>query len=451
MTFPIRELSPYHRNWTICARVTSEPKIREFTAQGGRGGKVFSVDLLDKEGDQIRASFFNDAVTKFASLMEKGKVFTFSKGNIKVADKRFNNLSHPYEITFFSDAMISPAADDVSIQMVKYSFVPLKVLATRALPFTCDVLGVVIGFQAPRQFNSKATNQPLTKAGITVCDETGHSIEVGIWGDQASTLKESDFAGNPVMALKGVRIQEFQGRTGSLSESGTYMVYDGLEAHALKRWWDSEGSSMNACGGITKLTDGMANAGPRNTKLLTLSETRDKTEEVGHEPEYWDAIARLSFVATKNRDGEAVPVMYHGCQEQVERNGRMIACNKKMDRNTCTIHGPSDKSAWRWMPRAQFQDATDTLWLPCFENEFTQIVGKTADMVHALQEKGTKIEKLLRQSYFGGLFRFRLQAKLEEYQGENRPKVRIVAAKPISFAERGRQCLDQIRQLVGDM
>jgi len=450
MAFPIRELSPYHRNWTICARVTSDVKVREFTQ--GRGGKVFSVDLLDRDGDQIRASFFNDAAAKFANILEQGKVFTFSKGNIKVADKRFNNLPHPYEITFFSDAVITPAADDVSIQKQKYSFVPLKVLATRALPFTCDLLGLVVGFQPPRQFNSNKTNQPFTKASITVCDETGYSIEIGVWGDTATTMKESDFAGNPVLALKGVRVQEFQGRTGSLSESGTFQVYDGLEAHALKRWWDSEGSSMASCGGLTKLTDSMGGGGARDsTKTLTLSETRMKTEDIGSQPEYWDTIARLSYVTTKNRDGEAVPIMYNGCQEQREQNGRMIACNKKMDRGSCPLHGPSEKTAWRWMPRAQFQDATDTLWLACFETEFTQVIGKTANMVHDLQEQGHKIEKLLRQSYFSGLFRFRVQAKLEEYQGENKPKVRIVQAKPISFAERGRQCLDQIRQLVGDI
>jgi len=236
MSFPIAELSPYHTKWSIQARVTSEVKIREFSA--GRSGKVFSADLLDRHGDQIRASFFNEAATKFANILEQGKVFTFSKGQLKVANKQFNNLPHPYEITFHADAIIAPCADDFSIQAMKYSFTDLRILSHRALPFVCDVLGIVTAFNAPRKFTSKDGSRNFTKAGVTICDATGHSMDIGIWGDAADKLQESDFAKFPVIAFKGVRIQEYQGRTGSLSESGFFNVYDGAEGEALKKWWE---------------------------------------------------------------------------------------------------------------------------------------------------------------------------------------------------------------------
>lgn len=79
-TFPIREISTYNgRNWTIRGRVTMKSQIRTFTNDRGNG-KVFSIDLLDKDGGEIKASFFNQSVDKFFDLVEAGKIYTFSKG-----------------------------------------------------------------------------------------------------------------------------------------------------------------------------------------------------------------------------------------------------------------------------------------------------------------------------------------------------------------------------------
>ena len=78
--FPIREISTYNgRNWTIRGRVTMESAIRSFTNDRGNG-KVFSVDLLDKDGGEIKGSFFNQSVDKFFDQIESGKIYTFSKG-----------------------------------------------------------------------------------------------------------------------------------------------------------------------------------------------------------------------------------------------------------------------------------------------------------------------------------------------------------------------------------
>jgi len=99
MILPIGEISSYHTKWTIKARVTAKGNIRTFS-KGASTGKVFSVDLLDKEGGEIRATFFNDAVDKFESTLQIGKCYVFSRGNVKIANKQFNPCNHRYEITF---------------------------------------------------------------------------------------------------------------------------------------------------------------------------------------------------------------------------------------------------------------------------------------------------------------------------------------------------------------
>ena len=71
---PINSLNPYSSNkWTIKARVTSKGEVRNWTNARG-AGKLFSVDLLDELGGEIRGTFFNQQVDKFEPLLEKDKV-----------------------------------------------------------------------------------------------------------------------------------------------------------------------------------------------------------------------------------------------------------------------------------------------------------------------------------------------------------------------------------------
>ena len=122
--FPIKEITPYHRSWTIKARVTAKSQVREFNrmSKGGSGGKggagqgqVFSIDLVDKDGGEIRASFFNDAVPKFGKIIEQGKVYIFSKGGVKVSNKAYSQVNHEYELTFEPNSTITPTEDDGEI------------------------------------------------------------------------------------------------------------------------------------------------------------------------------------------------------------------------------------------------------------------------------------------------------------------------------------------------
>ena len=70
---PIGELSPYQTKWMIKGRVTSKSQRRTFNNKSGQPGKVFSVDLLDKFGGEIRASFFNDAVDQYEDMLKTGQ------------------------------------------------------------------------------------------------------------------------------------------------------------------------------------------------------------------------------------------------------------------------------------------------------------------------------------------------------------------------------------------
>jgi len=58
------------------------------------------VDLVDKEGGEIKASFFNDAAQKFGSQLTAGKCYTFKKGKAVVANRSYTQCKNDYELRF---------------------------------------------------------------------------------------------------------------------------------------------------------------------------------------------------------------------------------------------------------------------------------------------------------------------------------------------------------------
>ena len=139
---PISELSTYHQRWTIRARVTSKSQLRTFT-KGSNTGKVFSVNLLDKAGGEIKASLFNVAVDQYFEKLKIGKCYTFSRGSTKIANPQFNMCNHRYEIVFDKNAEISEVADDAQIEKVKLSLTDLRSLQSRNMPCYADLCGIV--------------------------------------------------------------------------------------------------------------------------------------------------------------------------------------------------------------------------------------------------------------------------------------------------------------------
>lgn len=103
---PIASLNPYHPRWTIKARVTNKTPMKSWSNASG-DGKLFSVDLLDSAGGQIRATMFKEAAAKFFDLLQENQVYIISKGQLKLANKKFSKLPCDYELTLNHDAEIT--------------------------------------------------------------------------------------------------------------------------------------------------------------------------------------------------------------------------------------------------------------------------------------------------------------------------------------------------------
>lgn len=444
--FPIREISAFHRNWTICARITNISDVRTFS-KGSNGGKVFSVDLLDAEGGEIRANFFNKAVDQYQDKVKKGKCFTFAGGNVRVANRQYNTCNHRYELIFDAGARIEEVADNGGIQDMKFSFIDLRAVQAKPLPCTVDICGVLVGFKPCLSFTSQAGKQ-LVKRELVIADDTASSISVTLWGERAQQ-EDALFEGNPTIALKSVNVKEWNGgRAGSLMQNGAMVLKSSCdEAMRVQKWWTHGGGATQT---LTELSVSSPVAGGGRAlvgKSMDLSEMRRVTEKLMDQPEVYNVVCRLSAVQMR-KQGEVQPLSYMACQEPREGSG--LPCNRRLDESGfCALCSRAGKAAPRLNLRCCFADYDNSVWLTTFHEAAEAVLGKKAEVLRPM-EAGQRedLESMVRERYFSEPFQLTVRAKLDMYQGEARTNITCVSARPLSTGEHGRIMLKEIQDML---
>jgi len=452
MILPISEISSYHTKWTIKARVTAKGNTRTFS-KGSNTGKVFSVDLLDKENGEIRASFFNDAVDKFDKLIEIGKCYVFSRGSVKIANRQYNPCNHRYEITFDRDGIVAPSGDDADIKAFQFKFVDMRTLQGKPLPAKVDICGIVSAFKPAYSFTSK-DGKDLVKREITITDDTATSVDVTLWGDRAKT-EDAKFDSKPILAIKGVLVKEWNGgRSGSLLQDGALIFQpDGPEAKRIQKWWADGGSSQNI--EALSVSGGGGSGARRDAKDATLGDLRKVVESIPEKPEVYSVVTRLSTVQTR-KQGEIQPLTYMACT--LPREGTALLCNRRVDESGycsgCAQHG---NPVPRLNIRCRFVDFADSAWLTTFHEAAEKVVGMTADQVRSLEADSPpsagddrKIDESLKSRYYMSQpLQITIRAKSDSYNGEVRTNISCVDARPVPRREHGRKLLGEIHTMLG--
>ena len=184
---PVASLNPYGSRWTIKVRVTNKGDVKTFNNARGPG-KLFSADLLDEQGGEIRCTFFSGGVDRFYDLLSVGGVYFMSGGRLKVANKQYTSIRHEYEIQFDEKAVINPAPPEEAarIARVQYNLVKLDKLEAIAPNTTVDVMGVVTSAGQQADFTSKA-GKAMTKRDVKLADDTNTEVSLTLWGDRSST------------------------------------------------------------------------------------------------------------------------------------------------------------------------------------------------------------------------------------------------------------------------
>lgn len=103
-------------------------------------------------------------------------------------------------------------------------------------------------------------------------DMSGYSVKCTFWGRQADEFNET----NAVIAFKGVKVSDYNGRSLGASDTTSIEVNPDLpEAHRLRGWYDATGHAM-----LFESFAGANSGAKGDTVVKTIAQIED--EGLGH-------------------------------------------------------------------------------------------------------------------------------------------------------------------------
>ncbi|XP_058805155.1 replication protein A 70 kDa DNA-binding subunit-like [Phymastichus coffea] len=431
-TTPIAALSPYHNRWVIKARVTNKSNIRTWSNSRGEG-KLFHMDLLDESGE-IRCTAFREQCDKFYDMIEIGKVYFITRGVLKPANKQFNNLKNDYEMTIGNDTEIAACNEESQeIPEVQFNFVSISSIEHKQKDELIDVLGIVKFCSDVQSLTARTTGRELKKRDLSIVDENNDLINLTLWGQQAIEFNGDN---NPVVAMKGVKIGEFQGgKNLSIVASSLFQVDPDLpQAHKLRGWFKTVGASEESRS-ISKVS---ADGGSMNGPWSTFKEAEEQRFGHADQPNQFITKATVNLIRSENALYKACPT--EGCKKKVvDQSNGMYKCEK------CQRDYPN--FTYRLLASANLVDWTGHKWATAFNEQAEILVGATAQELGELKEQNNDayLEKIGEAAFKSYIFKLRLRQ--ETYNDENRLKATVVSIQPINYKVYTEYLLKKIKEL----
>uniref|UniRef100_A0A5B7C467 Replication protein A subunit n=1 Tax=Davidia involucrata TaxID=16924 RepID=A0A5B7C467_DAVIN len=438
---PIAALNPYQGRWAIKARVTAKGDLRRYNNARG-DGKVFSFDLLDSDGGEIRVTCFNAVVDRFHDIIEVGKVYLISKGSLKPAQKNFNHLKNEWEIFLEATSTVDLCLDeDGSIPEQQFSFRSISEIENIENNSILDVIGIVISVN-PSVPILRKNGMETQRRILNLKDQSGRSVELTLWGDfcnrEGQKLQEMVDSGFfPVLAVKAGKVNDFSGKSiGSISSTGLFINPDSPEAQNLRQWFD-QGGKNTASQSISRDMPG----GAKNEIRKTVSQIKDEGLGRSDKPDWVTVKATISFIKTDSFCYAACPLMIgdRQCSKKVTRSGssrwQCDRCNQEFE-----------ECDYRYLLQAQIQDHTGLTWVTAFQESGEEIMGCSAKELYLLkyeEQDDVRFGEIIRSCLFTQ-YLFRLKIKEEMYGDEQRVKITVFKVDKVNYSSESRNLLDLI-------
>ena len=441
-TTPLGALNPYKSSWIVKARVTAKSEIKTWNNARG-SGKLFSVDLLDNEGGEMRGTFFNDTVTKYYDMIHEQKVYTFQNGTLKQAGHYDSlNANTRYSISFSQYSVVTQVAEEDDIKKMSFSFTKIGDVSGIEANSSIDILAVVKACTDVSEIQSK--NRPgtiLKKRELTVCDSSQAEIRLTLWGDKA-TNDEHSWSSQPIIAVKGCRVGEYNnGKTLSTQSNSSLIVnpLDIKEAYDLHAWRKDQVNNGGFKTVSVSSTGGGA-GGDRGPEELAKREPLSKLKKLAESLDLPEKGVYNSFTATVTRINDTKPY-YEACPD----------CKRKVQQ---TVHGDwacerceksHENCDRRYILSMQLSDATGAGWFSTFNDEGTDLIGMNANELYECGVEGG--EEAVKSKFASASFKqyvVRVRSKFEMVKDERRLKNTIVQLHPMDYANECTALLDII-------
>lgn len=441
---PLAALNPYQGRWTIKARVTAKGDLKCFNNNRG-DGKVFSFDLLDSSGGEIRATCFNAAADQFYNLIEIGRVYLISKGTLKPARKQFNHLPNDYEITLESTSVVQLCIDDdSSIPRHQFNFRSISDVEGLENNSILDIIGLVFSI-SPTSTIMRKDSTETQKRNLQLKDTSGKSVELVLWGEfcnaEGQELQSMCDSGLfPVLAVKSARVNEFNGKSvGTLKTSQLFIEPDFPEACTLKEWFDREGRNTPSLS-ISRDNSSF----PKTEVRKTISQIKDEKLGTSEKPDYITVCASISFIKVENFCYTACPLTVgeRKCSKKVTNNGDGKWHCERCDQlvNECE---------YRYILQCQIQDHTGLTWMTAFQEGGEEIMGIPAKELYYMKYEEQDDEKF-NEIIYGVLFTkfiFKLKVKEETFSEEQRVKSTVMKAEKVNFSSETKFLVDLLAKM----
>ncbi|XP_019417150.1 PREDICTED: replication protein A 70 kDa DNA-binding subunit A [Lupinus angustifolius] len=442
---PIAALNPYQGRWAIRARVTAKGELRRYNNARG-DGKVFSFDLLDFDGGEIRVTCFNAVVDRFYDAVEVGKVYLISKGSLKPAKKNFNHLKNEWEIFLDTTSTVELCTDeDGSIPRQQFSFRPISDIENVDNDSILDIIGVVTSVNPSFPILRK-NGMETQKRTLNLKDSSGKSVEVTLWGEfcnrDGQKLQEMVDSGSfPILAVKAGKVSDFSGKSiGTISATQLFINPDFPESHSLREWFDQVGKDSASL----SISKDIILGGPKNEIRKTVSQIKDEGLGRSSKPDFITVRGTLSFIKTDTFCYTACPLMIgdRQCNKKVTSSG-----NTRWQCDRCNQE--FEECDYRYLLQAQILDHTGITWVTAFQESGEEIVGYPAKELYLLkyeQQDDERFGEIIKSSLFKQ-FVFRLKIKEELYGDEQRVKITVVKADKVNYSSESRYLLDLISKI----
>lgn len=433
---PISRLSLYQNRWTVKARVVNKSDIRTWSNAKGEGS-LFSIELLDSSGFDIKATMFKEAVEKFYNFFQVNSVYTISGGRLKVADQKWNTCKSQYEMSLDPNAEVKLADDSGEIQMQSFDFIKIGSLEQIEPNKNVDVIGIVQEVGDCQTLISKKTGKELFKSDILIVDDTGVQVRLTLWGNQAQNAQK-DIEVHKAVAFRRARVSDYGGV--SLSGSQSFHVEPPVpETEELQDWWKSQGSrgapvkSLSSSGGGGGSMDSFENR-------KTIGDI--KAKNLGYNNEKGDYLcfkANFTFFK-KDKEGGA---WYCACPNKEDPCRNRCKVTQTTDGNwQCDrCQGTYPNCTRKWIFSGVVADATGSTWVSLFDEQaHTLFGGVTADQAFAEYENQDLYDSHFAKANFGE-WQLKCRVKNEMVNDEPRLKTTVVKLEPLDYVKESRDIL----------
>ncbi|KAL2458791.1 Replication protein A 70 kDa DNA-binding subunit A [Forsythia ovata] len=442
---PIAALNPYQGRWAIKARVTAKGDLRRYNNARG-DGKVFSFDLLDSDGGEIRVTCFNAVVDRFFDIIEVGKVYMISKGSLKPAQKNFNHLKNEWEIFLEATSIVDLCPDeDASIPRQQFSFRPISEIEHTENNSILDIIGIVVTVN-PCVSILRKNGMETQRRILNLKDQSGRSVELTLWGDfcnregqQLQEMVETGFF--PVLAVKAGKVNDFSGKSiGTISSTQLFINPDSPEALALRDWFDRGGKDVTS----QSISRDVMPGGSNNELRKTVAQIKDEGLGRSDKPDWVTVKATISFIKTDTFCYTACPLMIgdRQCNKKVTKSGnsRWLCdrCNQEFE-----------ECSYRYLLQVQIQDHNGLTWVTAFQESGEEILCLSAKELYVIkyeEQDDDRFAEIIRNCLFTE-FLFRLKIKEEIYGDEQRVKITVVKADKVDYSVESRFLLDLISKV----